>query len=226
MKRGALFIALEGTDGSGKATQSQLLTDRLSNHGLSVVNFEFPRYGHTSAAFVELYLGNRHKAVNASVPEVVSTYYALDRAIAADEIRAALATADVVIADRFTGSNLAHQGVNIPSKRARHEFYRWLIELESVRYDIPQPDLSVVLLLEPSISAELMAGRQLQDKTRRIADYHESNHQHQLRAFENYQELCAIYPEQYKGVRCSDHDQLLAEAVIHEEVWHLVEALV
>ena len=51
------LIVFEGTDGSGKATQSKLLFERLQREGIDCRKLNFPRYGEKSAALVELYLG-------------------------------------------------------------------------------------------------------------------------------------------------------------------------
>ena len=51
------LIVFEGTDGSGKATQSKLLFERLQREGVDCRKLQFPRYGEKSAALVELYLG-------------------------------------------------------------------------------------------------------------------------------------------------------------------------
>ncbi|KKU51720.1 MAG: Thymidylate kinase [Candidatus Moranbacteria bacterium GW2011_GWE2_47_10] len=44
MKKGK-FIVIDGTDGSGKATQTELLVKRLKKAGHKVKVFDFPQYG-------------------------------------------------------------------------------------------------------------------------------------------------------------------------------------
>ena len=56
------LIVFEGTDGSGKATQSELLCRRLETEDRPFRKITFPRYGKPSAAMVEEYLhGNLGK---------------------------------------------------------------------------------------------------------------------------------------------------------------------
>jgi len=47
------FIVIDGTDGSGKATQAEILVARLTSMNLPVAMIDFPQYGHKSAGLVE-----------------------------------------------------------------------------------------------------------------------------------------------------------------------------
>ena len=51
------LIVFEGTDGSGKATQSELLCQELTRRGVPYRKLTFPRYQEESSALVRLYLG-------------------------------------------------------------------------------------------------------------------------------------------------------------------------
>ena len=74
------LIVFEGTDGSGKATQSKLLCEHLERQGIPYRHITFPRYGKPSAAMVQQYLdghlGKNPGDVNAYAASVV---YAMDR---------------------------------------------------------------------------------------------------------------------------------------------------
>ena len=56
MKKQGKLIVLEGTDGSGKATQTARLLERLQGEGRDCRQVEFPRYGEESSALIRLYL--------------------------------------------------------------------------------------------------------------------------------------------------------------------------
>ena len=110
MKLPGVLIVIEGSDGSGKGTQFNLLNERLKAAGYDVAVFDFPRYENESSYFVRQYLnGNFGPAAEIS-PFTASLFYALDRYEAAKEIRAELAAGKVVLCNRYVGSNMAHQG--------------------------------------------------------------------------------------------------------------------
>lgn len=50
------LIVLEGTDGSGKATQTAALLERLRREGVDCRKIEFPRYQEESSALIREYL--------------------------------------------------------------------------------------------------------------------------------------------------------------------------
>ena len=59
MKKGK-FIVIDGTDGSGKATQTDLLVMKIRKSGRRVKIFDFPQYGTKSAGLVEEYLNGEY----------------------------------------------------------------------------------------------------------------------------------------------------------------------
>ena len=74
------LIVFEGTDGSGKATQSKLLCERLAREGIPYQHINFPRYGKPSAAMVQEYLdGNLGKHPGDVNAYAASLFYAMDR---------------------------------------------------------------------------------------------------------------------------------------------------
>src|SRR5688572_8863017 len=107
MKRGK-FIVIEGTDGSGKKTQFELLVKRLKKAGHKVATFDFPQYGTPSAYFVEQYLNGHYGSIKETGPYRASLFYALDRFDAAPHIQAALAEGTMVICNRYVASNMGH----------------------------------------------------------------------------------------------------------------------
>ena len=124
------FIVIEGTDGSGKGTQFQLLADRLAEAGYDVATFDFPQYDKPSSYFVREYLNGKYGTAEEVGPYTGSLFYALDRFEASNDIRAALAEGKVVLANRFVGSNMAHQGTKFQHAEERRGYFIWLDNLE------------------------------------------------------------------------------------------------
>src|SRR5690606_22484531 len=110
-----IFIVIEGTDGSGKGTQFKLVTDHLRAKGYNVATFDFPQYDLPSSYFVKKYLNGEYGSADEIGPYTSSLFYALDGYEAAPAIRQALEEGKIVLANRFTGSNMAHQGTKILS---------------------------------------------------------------------------------------------------------------
>ena len=68
----AKFIVLEGLDGSGKGTQTELLRDYLKKQGKRVRVIDFPDYNSEGCALVKMYLdgklGSDHNALLGQIP--------------------------------------------------------------------------------------------------------------------------------------------------------------
>lgn len=153
--RGKL-IALEGIDGSGKRTQLDLLARELDARGLATLRISFPRYESFFGKLVGRYLNGEFGALAAVDPHLSGLLYAGDRLEAKPEIESALSSGKIVIADRYIGSNMAHQSARI-SPEQREEFFAWLKRLEYGLYALPVEDL-VVYLRVPVAEAHRLVG--------------------------------------------------------------------
>jgi dTMP kinase len=109
-----MLIAIEGIDGTGKRTQCDLLRWRLVRTGLRAEILSFPRYGQTSvSALIADYLNGRFGNLDSVDPHFIAVLYAVDRFETRDELRGLSKTVDVVLLDRYVGSNLAYQGARV-----------------------------------------------------------------------------------------------------------------
>ena len=109
-KQTGKFIVIDGTDGSGKATQTELLVKRLAQAGYEVVMADFPQYGQKSAGLVEHYLNGKYGTALDVGPYRASIFYAADRYDASFQIRQWLKEGKIVISNRYVTANMAHQG--------------------------------------------------------------------------------------------------------------------
>jgi dTMP kinase len=153
--RGKL-IAIEGIDGSGKRTQLDLLASELDARGLHTFRISFPRYESFYGKLVGRYLNGEFGALDVVDPHLSALLYAGDRLEAKPEIGAALSDGKIVLADRYIGSNMAHQSARVPPEQ-REEFFAWLKKLEYGLYALPVEDL-VVYLRVPVQEAHRLVG--------------------------------------------------------------------
>lgn len=156
MKRGK-FIVLDGNDGSGKATQTKILTKNLSEEGIDSITMDFPAYDRNFfGAFIGECLAGEHGDFLHMDPKIASALYALDRIESSEKICTALQNGRVVIADRFASSNQIHQGGKISGEQKRITFLQWLDKMEHEILRIPRPDCIIYLRVPVEISLKLL----------------------------------------------------------------------
>lgn len=204
------FIVLEGTDGSGKGTQFKLLAEQLQADGHDVALFDFPRYSEPSSYFVKQYLNGNYGSGEEVGPYTGSLFYALDRYDTAEAIRQAIQQGKVVLANRFTASNMAHQGTKFRSVEERRGYFIWLDNLEYEMLRIPRPDLNIVLRVDADIAQQLVDRKAKRDYTDKQRDLHEADLDHLRRAVEVYDDLCQLFPKDFTRIDCVRGGQLLS----------------
>ncbi|MCA9344616.1 FAD-dependent thymidylate synthase [Candidatus Saccharibacteria bacterium] len=217
-----IFIVLEGTDGSGKGTQFKLLKDRLLKNGYQVSVFDFPQYDSESSFFVREYLNAKYGTAEEVGPYTGSLFYALDRYQAAPKIREALAKGHVVLANRFTGSNMAHQGTKFNNLEERKGFFFWLDNLEFVMLKIPRPNMNVVLRVPADIAQKLVDQKEARSYTDKKRDIHEADISHMQKSVEVYDDLCNMFPKDFMQIDCVRNDKLLDIEIINNILWETV----
>lgn len=222
MRRGA-FIVIDGTDGSGKATQTKLLMAALKERNIPVQSLSFPRYGKKSAALVEEYLAGAFGSVQETRPYPCSIFYAVDRYAAQSEIRAWLATGTVVIADRYVSANMGHQGAKLTNPVERDHFFAWNEDLEYRLLGLERPDITIVLHVPAEVSYA-MARDRYDAKGGVINDIHENNLEHLKQAEQTYLEIAHRFPG-FIVIECVKAGVLLSPETIHERILTIVQTL-
>jgi dTMP kinase len=224
---GMPFIVIDGTDGSGKGTQTKLLVERLQREGHNVEQLSFPRYSQQSAYFVEQYLNGQYGTGMDVGPHKSSLFYALDRFDASAGIRAALAAGTVVISDRYVSANKGHQMGKITDQTERKAFLDWINDLEYRILGIPKPDLTILLHMPSEIAYELIAKKDergyLNGKKR---DIHEADPGHLKAAEQAYLDIPSMDTvENWEVVSCMENGALMSIDAIHERLWQRVHQL-
>ena len=168
------LIAIEGLDGSGKGTQTELLYKRLVKNNIKTCMVSFPDYESPSSALVNMYLGgefgNQPEDVNGYA---ASAFFAVDRfASFKTKWKSNYENGDIVICNRYTTSNLFHQMVKLP-KEEWDNFIVWLNDFEYEKLGLPRPDAVIYFDMDPDISQKLLAGKYHGDNTKK--DIHEKN---------------------------------------------------
>ena len=212
------LIVLEGSDGSGKATQTTRLFERLENLGINVLRVSFPNYESESSALVKMYLRGDFGATAEEVnPYAAATFYAVDRFANFQQWKKFYNSNGIILADRYVGSNMAHQSAKIKRKADRDKFLNWIDDLEFKKFQIPRPDLTIFLDMPPEIAAMLR-------KVRGREDIHESDAAYMLKSYKTYKEIVQKF--NWKTVDCAAGNFAKSAVDIHEEVFRLVEEMI
>jgi dTMP kinase len=225
LKEKGLFIVLEGSDGSGKTTQFNLLKERLKAVGYDVAVFDFPRYDRQSSYFVKKYLNGQYGDAAKVSPYTASLFYALDRYEAAKDIKQALKDGKIVISNRYAGSNMAHQGSKFDDPVEQRSFFVWADNLEFELLKIPRPDLNLFLRVPAETAYELIAKKSQRNYTKDVRDEHERDRQHLKKSVQTYDLLCQLFPKDFRAIECTSNDKLMSVAKINDLIWSQVKPL-
>lgn len=218
IKRGKIIV-IEGTDCSGKETQTKMLCDRLISEGISCESISFPRYNTPTGQMVSRYLGKEpfeqeFGSSDSINPKLASVLYAEDRFFAKPEITSLINSGKNLIINRYVESNMGHQGGKIKDSVKRLEFFKWLDELEYKVFELPRPDAVIFLYMPHELGMKLKTGRPGK------ADGHESNKEHLKNAEESYLQLADLFG--WKRVDCSILEEIKTKERIHQEVYDFV----
>ena len=195
------LIAIEGIDGSGKQTQVKLLARELESRGYQVLATGFPQYDSWFGKMVGQFLNGDFGPLDSVNPHFTALLYAGDRFECKQPIIAALESGEIVLADRYVGSNLAHQTArSAPEKRAA--FRMWIEHLEYNIYGLPKEDLVLYLRVPPRESQNLVAKKTARAYTDAAHDILESNFRHLQDAADMYDLLSS--GSNWKTIECFD----------------------
>ncbi len=209
------LIAVEGLDGSGKATQTKLLCDALAEKGVRVRKISFPDYAQPSSVLAKIYLdgefGTDPNAVNAYA---ASSFFAVDRYASYMKFwRDEYLSGSVIVADRYTTSNMVFHLSKLP--KAEHEsFLNWLQDYEYGKLGLPRPDVTIYLDMPQAVSQKLLSHRYNGNEGKK--DIHEKNAAYQKECHES-----AVYAAErlnWKIIPCAAGDAPRTVDEIHQDI--------
>ena len=216
------LLVIEGTDCSGKGTQSDILYKRLINDGYKVYKTSFPMYETPTGKIIGgPYLGKESickgwfkEGANNVPAKVASLYYAADRLYNIDVINNYLKDDYIVILDRYTTSNMGHQAGKIKDKNERLQMFKWLEKLEYELLELPRPDIKLFLHMPYKFSKTLQ-------NNRKELDEHELSEENLINAENAYLEMVDLF--NFTKIECINDNKIRNIEDISEEIYNIVK---
>lgn len=215
------LIVIEGTDGSGKSTQFQKLTERITAQGLEFQKLVFPQYAEESSALIRMYLGGEFGSKPTDVNAyAASAFYAVDRYASYKKVWGSwYEQGGLVLSDRYTTSNAVHQASKEPLEK-QGEFLKWLYEFEYDKLGLPRPDLTIYLDVPTDFTEKMLRGREAATNTH--ADIHEQDMAYLATCRRTGKAAAQFYD--WTVVQCVRDGKMRSIEDIHEEIYRHVMA--
>jgi len=221
--RGSLIV-IDGVDGSGKATQTELLVEKLDEEGYPTKTIDFPRYEkNLHGKLIGECLDGQHGEFTKLDPKIVSVLYAGDRFESAPAIKKWLADGNTVVVDRYVSSNQMHQGGKIDGRDKKRDFLRWLDRLEYDVFAIPRPDIIFYLDVPAPKTRQLLeqnSGNLAEEKpyTKRRTDTAETD-QTYTKDSQSAAEQYLKERQKWNRIECTQDGELLSKKKVHEKLY-------
>ena len=208
-----MIIDIEGTDGSGKKTQTEKLFSKLTEAGYKCKLISFPNYESDSSAPVRMYLGgklgDRANCLNAYQ---ASATFAVDRLITMK--LAGIDDYDFVLFDRYVPSNMIHQATKVDGKELK-KFIKWVKDFEYKKLNLPRPDK--ILFLDMPVEASIKLARARGElKNKQSKDIHEADSEHLKLAYKRAKQVSKM--DNWIRIDCVSGDNIKSIEEIHQEI--------
>lgn len=220
------LIVIEGVDSSGKQTQTKNLYDELKNRGYEVITVAFPNYKSKSSELVKMYLGGKFgDDPNAVNPYTASAFFAVDRVASYKlEWKEKLDSDKIIIADRYTTSNMIHQASKIDDIDEKNKFLDWVYDFEYNKLGLPKPDAVIFLDMPVKFAKILMASRPNKIDNSMVLDIHEGNEEYLNHSYNNAVHVCQKY--NWLRIKCVDGERIKSIDEIANEIIKKIEKLI
>ncbi len=220
------IIVIEGTDSSGKETQSEILNKKLKEMGLNVKKISFPNYQSPACEPVKMYLAGEFGTDPTKInPYPISMMYAIDRyASFKQDWGKFYEEGGIIVTDRYTTSNMVHQASKIENKNEKIKYLNWLEDLEYDKIEIPKPDMVIFLNMPTEFAEKLMLTRNNKITGEKKKDIHEQDLSYLKKSHENACEIAKI--QDWKEILCVSGDKIKTIDEISEEILAVVKELI
>jgi dTMP kinase len=184
-----MIIAFEGIDGSGKETQSKLFCEYLKSINKDFLYMDFPAYNKTffSKEIIK-YLNKGYGSMDEIHPKFIAMLYAGDRLELKDKINRGLKENKIIVCNRYTPSNIAHQVIKA-KKKEKEELRNWINKLEVDIFKIPKYDFVIFLDVPFDTSDKMVETKNTREYTNKDKDIHEENEPYMRKVYNEYQNL-------------------------------------
>ncbi|MDO4690546.1 MAG: thymidylate kinase [Fusobacterium sp.] len=220
------IIVIEGTDSSGKETQTKLLYERIKKIYTKTVKISFPNYNSPACEPVKMYLAGKFgDDANQINPYPVSTMYAIDRYASFKQEWEKFYRDDyIIVTDRYVTSNMIHQASKIVNEKEKIEYLKWLEDLEYEKIEIPRPDRVFFLKMPIEKAKILMAERKNKITGEKKKDIHELNEDYLKKSYDNACFLSRKYI--WTEIECVKNDEVRKIEEINDEIFDKVKDLI
>ena len=208
-----MIVNIEGTDGCGKKTQTDLLFNYLKEKGYKVKKISFPNYDSESSSLVKMYLRGDFGENNNLNGYQASMFYAVDRL--ATMININVEDYDFVLFDRYVPSNMIHQSTRIKDQEELDRFLDWVVDLEFEKLNLPKPDKTLFLDVPINISMQL-ARERASLKNGQTQDILEQDSEHLINAYEKAKYVANKY--NWITIDCSNGENIKSIDEIHKDI--------
>jgi len=223
-KKVGKLIVIEGTDGSGKKTQLELLLKYLSEKQIDHASFDFPQYGKTFFGdFAGRFLNGEFGHFSRINPYIASFPYAADRWQSKDQIWQVISEGKLVICNRYTPSSI-YQAVKIKLNQ-RKKFMNWVKTLEYEVFGIPRPSLVIFLYVPLVLAQTLIAKKNKRTYLNgKIKDQYEKDANY-LKKVENMYLKTVKTNKSWVKIDCVENGVILSPDIIHKKIINVLKRL-
>ncbi|WP_022819815.1 dTMP kinase [Fusobacterium russii] len=220
------IIVIEGTDSSGKETQTKLLYERIKKLYNRTIKISFPNYKSPACEPVKMYLaGEFGKDATKINPYPVSTMYAIDRYASFKQNWEKFYRDNyIIITDRYVTSNMIHQASKIEDRDKKEEYLKWLEDLEYEKIEIPRPDEVIFLKMPIDKAKILMEERKNKITGEEKKDIHELNEEYLKKSYDN---ACLISKKySWTEIECVENSKIKTIEQINNEIFEKVKRFI